>query len=674
MDKTVRIRRSFLFLFIWAVLTLLSLRNMKIFYYPDSRDRYISIRLSLEGAWQEQIESQLITSLEKELRMLADLKEIRSYSGNEKGRILLTLGEKADSDDFRVRVQEITERVPLPPRTQRPVIQTGRHDSMPVFVVMMEDRAHGSMSAEKLKSAFSAVRGCGRVDTGGTEKKDLILEIPGNALRTLQMTPDDAASFFRKLNTPVHIPLGTTAALSLDSRLSSPGDAEDLRITKDLRLKDFGSLSVRSSDTESISRLNGEQKILIHVGESGETDTITLCRRLREITAKQEGLTVVYDRGRMIEEALKGILQTLALSAGAVALLTALLVRRPLPVLLLVLNLPCTLGGSLALFRLLGWDIDILALAGLALSAGMIIDAGIIYLETGYLRARGPVAFSLISTLLVFLVFIFAPRSLLLPCRSLIRACSTTLILSLLYIQTVMHGILDLKYSSVHSIKLKIILPHPGFCLGVLGILTLLAFPAASCLEISQSLELPDPTLSFSLEYPAGLPKEALFLRLKVFEQELLEECDLISSSYRDEKASFQLQPLPGRDKEELKALLREELKEENAYLHFPGDIEMTGYTVRMFAQDRGLLYREAEKLSTFLSVKFSDEHIVLHYKKRLPLLCLTLKPSYPEGPAASDLYRELSGQLSSPVMAKWYPPVSMEIRVYTTSESLIPV
>ena len=656
-----RRNRSLLLLILWAVLIVLSLKDMRIAYYPESISGYIAIRLSLEGAWQEQIESVLIDPLERELRMLGEFSEIRSYSGNEKGRIILTLKEEADGEELRQKVQEITERLPLPPRARRPVIETGDQDQTPVFVAVLESECPDGMSSDKLKSAFAAVRGCGRIDTGGSEQQDLRLSLSGEQLRILGISPSDAALKLSERNSLTLIPLKGTASLSLDSRVSSPAEAGTIRVKETLEIQELGQINLVPADTESLSRLNGERKTLIWIRESGEANTISLCRSLRKITRSFEGCRIIYDRGKLIEKALREVLRTLAFSAVAVTLITAILIRKALPVLLLSLNLPFSLGGSLAIFRLLGWETDILGLAGLALSAGMIIDAGIVYLEAGYLRARGPVIWSLLSTLLVFLVFVFAPPPLFIPCRSLIVACSASLTLSALYIRTVMHGILGQTTPSEKTREIRLKPPPPRIGLPLLGVLIILSLPAAASPGIRKSVILPDPTLTFTLEYPAGMTKETLALRLKDFEKSLLDSCTLVSASYKDEKASFQLHPLENMSKKELKNRLQTSLEDENAYLHFPDENKGDGYTVRLFARDRERLYRETEKLSAKLSRLMPEERIVLHYKRRLPLINLQLQPDYPAGPAATEIYRELSRLLTSPVLGKWYPPGGLE-------------
>ena len=651
-----RYNRSILFLILWFTLILVSIKGQKIHYYPDTGKRYLSIRLMLEGAWQEQIEKLLIDPFEKEIRMLEEIREIRSFSGEEKGRIILQLTDDADIEETRSRVQEIAERIPLPPRAKRPVIETGDQDKTPVFVVMLENE--DEISLEELKSTFSALRGCGRIDTGSSKQKDLVINIPEERLISLDMTPSDAAQTIRESSQAVLLPMQGDYALSIDPRFSTPGEGDSLIIRTGLKIRDLGYLSLLPAESEYISRMNGRTVAMLWVRESGDLDTVSLCRSLRVISNRIPGCYIVYDRGELIEKALGEILLILGISTAAVALITAFLIRSPLPVLLLTLNLPFSLGGCLALHRFLNWDVDILTLAGLALSAGMIIDGGIIYLESGFLRARSPLLSSLISTLLVLLVFIYAPRSLLIPCLSLIRACSLSLIFSVFFIMTVMHGLLDLKEPSAIQNRFRNISVSRGVSLLILIPLTLISLPAAASMSVREGINPSENIIYLTLEYPAGIPGDFLAEQLKEFEKSLQKECRMVIASYGDEKANFQLHPRDGISAEQIKTIIGSRLKDEKASIHYPGDeSEDSGYTVRLFASDRKLLYSESERLSSAISSLLAESRIVLHYKKRLPLIRFQIPIASSDGPAARELYTKMNQLMSAPVQAKWFPP-----------------
>jgi len=663
-NPILRNRAIFLFLSL-VLLFLFCMRGMQFSYYPQRGRKVLSIRIELKGAWQDQIENLITNPLEEELLGMEGIGKMVSRSEDEKAVITLFLDDSADLDQSYLQLREILDRTSFPERTQKPQISKNDSNDLPVFILQMEN----PLSEEEVKSLLKQINGVGQVDISGIPKEDVFIPLDLDDLHSLNLSVQGIAGVIGRANVMGSIPVkqkGQTILL-LDFRYSGLEDFTKQQLTDGLPIESLGKAVLVNTEQKSLSRVNGKDAVIAWIKESGDANTISLCRNLRKIRGELGETHIIYDKGILIEEALKGILKVLLLSLLSVIMLTLLILGSLKTSLLLCLNIPFSLCGTLALFRILGWNVDILVLAGLALATGMIIDSGVIYMEAGRKAGTRPILFSLLSTLLVFSSFLFASFEVKIQSAGLIRSLCISLSLSVFYILVLMHGFIqkqepeaqtggqnwvDSGFSLLHRFR------YVSALFITLAIILSLFF--ISGLKMTREFQLPDPSLRFSLEYPAGTNLHQIEKEMKPFEKELLNwgESDFFTSEYREEKASFHIRLKEEKEREALRKRVIRTLGGSRGFLHFqdPGSTE--GETVRLRAQDRTLLYETAENLASEIQRK-TGKAVVLHYKKQPPLIVMiprreTLNMIHL---SPRDIVRVLENQLDRPVLGKWFPP-----------------
>ena len=137
-----------------------------------------------------------------------------------------------------------------------------------------------------------------------------------------------------------------------------------------------------------LARYQGFEVVSMRVIKQPGSDTLTVARGVREALpdirrAIPEGmnLTLFYDQGALVQHALGGVGQALAIGGIFVAVVLIVLLGnlRAAGIVLILLPL-AMLGTALALF---GFDegLNAMTLGGLAIAVGLLVDAGVIMVE-----------------------------------------------------------------------------------------------------------------------------------------------------------------------------------------------------------------------------------------------------------------------------------------------------
>ncbi|QEN07239.1 efflux RND transporter permease subunit [Oceanispirochaeta crateris] len=665
--------RAVLLLLTLSLLFVLIIAELQFSYYPQSGRKILSISIELKGVWQDQIETLITNPLESNLLRMNHVKKMISRSEDEQSQITLFLDDDANLGKCYLELREILDRMDFPERTQKPRISKNDNNALPVFILQTE---YG-LTEEKVESLFKQVKGVGQIDVSVVPKKDVNIQVKQDMLHSINLTTGEMAQILNRENLPGCLEIQGQKLLLLDFRYSSIDDFYKQQITRGMCMGDISEIVLSDAIQPIQSRVNGEEKPMVWIKESGDANTISLCRQLRSIRTQLGRTQILYDKGMLIEQALKEILQILIFSLISVMGITFLLLGDIKSSIILCLNIPFSLSGTLALFRIFGWEIDVLVLAGLALSTGLIIDSGVIYLERGRSRSFRPIIFSLISTLLVFTSFLFAPYEVKIQNSGLIGALCFSLILSVFYILIIMNGILQIKNPGRKQSRRKLLeglfIPLFNFryisCIA-LFILFIICILSIQNITVTQEFPLPDPSLHFSIEYPAGVGKNKIIEELSFFEEELshLNDAEFYTSSYRDEKANFHIRLKDERQRNDLIQKIRRTLSGIEGFLYFQSRDNGAESVISLEGYDRSVLYAMASDLAKSFHL-ITGNPVIQHYKKQPSLVLLTPKIERFEAGSLSpgQLASILDLHLNRPVLGKWFPPglKQMDQRVY---------
>ncbi|MDC7232574.1 MAG: efflux RND transporter permease subunit [Spirochaetales bacterium] len=700
-------------LILLIVLIFLSMRNMDFAYYPSPSDKALTVQISMEDSWPEELERRICTPLENEIICLPEIKTLLSSCSRDECRITLILEDDAHTETTGNKLREIVDRLEpsFPSKASKAVIRRNSQSDTPVFIYVPELLSIGGSSRnwteKSIRSSLDGIKGIAEIQISAASADEVHIQVDKERNESLNQSIINLAAEIGEQNSISSIYLKEGAVLALDHRLTGIDGFMNMPLEEGLSLGDVASIKEMSSPGgKRISKLNGKQQTTVWIYENAGAKTFELCRTLRQLADSQPDSLIIYDKGILVEEALYELFRILLFSMIAVILVTLLFLENKRAALPVCMNIPFSIAGTLALFNIFSWEIDILVLSTLALCTGMIIDSGIIVLEQGFKRSFPTLAASLLSTQLVLVPFLFAPVNILSLCLPLIKTLSICLSLSLVFIFLTMDHIEAPRHSpprnenprnvnpknmsrrnkthrnkslleSYLSQKLNtfnIAFPSQALRKALFGLLLIFLMMSPVLLKdfkFIREFTLKSDSLPFSLEYPAGTPKEVIEEQLEHVEESLLnqEGIEYFSSDYRDGKASFNVRRTGELSENDCKTVLAEMMGYSSAYLHFDNNPVEDSYTLRISGNDRALLYSETRRIASRLQELLPQYNPVFHFKEHPPLILLKTKNHLFTAEETSPLQAalELDRQISKPVLGKWIPPngTTHDIRIY---------
>jgi HAE1 family hydrophobic/amphiphilic exporter-1 len=191
-------------------------------------------------------------------------------------------------------------------------------------------------------------------------------------------------------------PLGMefTYAIRAQGRLQTPEEFAQivLRANPDgslVRLKDVARIELGSQNYSMVGRLNGKPAAVLALYQLPGTNAIAAVDGVKKLmkTVKETSFppnldyTIALDTTLSVREGIKEILKTLYEALILVIIVVFVFLQGWRATLIPALAVPVSLVGTFALFPMLGFSINTIALMGLVLAIGLVVDDAIVVVE-----------------------------------------------------------------------------------------------------------------------------------------------------------------------------------------------------------------------------------------------------------------------------------------------------
>jgi hydrophobic/amphiphilic exporter-1 (mainly G- bacteria), HAE1 family len=668
-------------LFLFAGLTLLfapPASRIPLSYLPEGRGPAIAVTVELKGSFAETVEESITVPLEEALYELPGLESISSVSQSEESRVLLLFDDRTSSNTAYLAVREAVDRASarFPEHAQRPRIDQNDPSARPVFVVALPPT-----DEEELRGRFDGIDGVGTVSLGGAARRELLVRPDYERLAAAGLSISDVVRELQAIGVLGNFQRAGESPLGLDTRPRRATEFGAFLLAPGVPLGSLAQVELSSAEKGNVSRINGRPTSVVTVTAAGGANKVALCRELRRTASSVPENEILYDYGRTVEEALSGAAVALGIGAVAVALSTLWFIRRPSAAAAVAGSVPFCALASLSTLSVLGMELDVLSLAGIAVGVGLVVDAGAVYL--GFHRqsagdqpralkeARSPVVLGGLTTVVVFLPLVFAPPSLSKQYVGLAVAIVSSVSASVLYVLGLLpallalgkapgnggSGPLPLWFSTLFEriTGLRRWSRIPFFLAAVAAPVLLVWLPRDSEPAVDDGL------LRVTLEYPARTTLAAVEGDAARLEERLVGHPGVhrVAVTFEEERARFEID---ATDPAEVRHSLKEEAARGHlsGFLFYPDETpEEVRIPILVTAENSEDARRGARKVARAVEALAGTQGVVLHFKEspgadvvRLDLEAARLQGIAPGVPPAA-LYWSLAG----PVATKWRPP-----------------
>lgn len=253
--------------------------------------------------------------------------------------------------------------------------------------------------AEELKDEILEIKNIASVQIAGLREREIWIEVNPDRLKAynLPVAAINMALQVRNINLPAGtLEIGNTEFMVRTmGEFSNPDYIGDTIISVQptgtpIRLRDVATVSDTYEEARTLSRIDGESSISLSVQKKKEGNTISLVAELRDLVERHKDnlpdgavLTPVNDYSVILKERLE-ILETNAIFGLILVILMLFLFIGWRNALFAALGIPVAFMATFWFMSMAGYTLSGVALFGLILVVGIVVDDAIVVIENTY--------------------------------------------------------------------------------------------------------------------------------------------------------------------------------------------------------------------------------------------------------------------------------------------------
>ncbi|WP_342381870.1 efflux RND transporter permease subunit [Myxococcus stipitatus] len=377
--------------------------------FPDVDYPTINISVSWEGANPEAVESDVIEPIEEAVTQVEGVTSIISTArqGSANITVELDLSRNVDAalQDVQAKVSQAQRQ--LPEDIDPPIVTKTNPEDNPIIQVGVSgpfsQQVVSDFARYRVKEKLQTVPGVGEVQMGGSLERNIRIWVDSNKLDALGLTVTDITSALQREH--VELPAGRIETAGREVNVRVLGEALDLETLRKIVLREQGGQPVYLhdvalvedgfEDVRRMARVNGTPAQGLGIKKQRGANAVAVAKGIRaelERIQKEapEGMDVAvrFDSTQFIEESVHEIEFELLLACILTAFVCWLFLGSLSSTMNVVLAIPMSLLGTVAVIYFLGFTLNTFTLLGLALAVGIVVDDAIMVLENIFRHAE----------------------------------------------------------------------------------------------------------------------------------------------------------------------------------------------------------------------------------------------------------------------------------------------
>ncbi len=443
---------------VMVIVGVVALLGLPISQYPNIVPPEIFINTTYVGADAQTVEQSVATPIEQEMSGVDNMNYMYSLNANNgELKMYVNFDVKTDPniDQVLTQMRESQAEAKLPADVRNYGVTVKKSTAAPLMVVDLIS-PKGTYDATflanyayiNLNDQMTRVAGIASVTVFGAGQYAMRFWVKPDQLAKLNITIPEIVDAIQKQNTvnpsgqvgaePAPKGQEYTYAIRSQGRLENPEEFEKivLRANPDgslVRLKDVARIELGSQTYALQGRLNGKAGAVLALYQLPGTNAIQAVDGVKKLMEQAKksfppdmDYVIALDTTQAVREGLKEIVKTLYEALILVILVVFIFLQGWRSTLIPALAVPVSLVGTFAFFPLLGFSLNTIALMGLVLAIGIVVDDAIVVVEAvehhigqgmtpkeATLKAMeevtGPVVATTLSLAAVFVPTIFIP-------------------------------------------------------------------------------------------------------------------------------------------------------------------------------------------------------------------------------------------------------------------------
>lgn len=403
-ENPVKVIVGVFFIFVFGMQALFTMPYRLI---PTIENPQITVRTSWSGASPYEMEKEVVDRQERVLKTIPGLIDFESSASNDSASITLLFGLDTNINDAILLVSnKLNEVRGYPDDVDRPTIRSTNSDNTPVveltLVTTPENKRsideYASYFEEVIKPYLDRVQGVADLSYYGGNSKQLQIKVNPHTISLYNITLSDISDALNREN--IDISAGNTSFGVKDYRFRTLGEArspKDIReivvISGDnsrVKMGDIAEIDFGYAKPSGVVRYGETESINVGIIAQAGADVLQLTNDVEEVVTNlnngilnDNGLEIIWltDQRGYILNAI-ALVKSNIFEGGILAIIILLLFLRSFrSTLVIATTIPICVIGTFFVMKLFGRSLNVISLAGIAFSVGMLIDNSIVVLE-----------------------------------------------------------------------------------------------------------------------------------------------------------------------------------------------------------------------------------------------------------------------------------------------------
>ncbi|UTW54879.1 efflux RND transporter permease subunit [Kordiimonas sp. SCSIO 12610] len=413
---------------------------------PTVRFPGLEIRVAWPGASPEDVEKQIIERIEESVRDLDNIDWVRSFASEGSANVVILALDDVDfvqfQNDVKVRVDSISS---FPRDIEPPQVTQFINRNEYIRIAVSGDIGERNLKrlAEELRREVAVLPAISLVELFGVRREEVTIEVSEDALRRYNLTFSQVSDAIRASSLNLSSGALQTEAGQYTVAIRNQADTEAqfskiiVRQTVDgatIRLSDVANIIDGFEDNEILATLNGQPAVLIQVLTTEYMNIVQASESVKEwITKRQDSLpegvelTLWTDQAEAFNSRMTTIGES-ALYGLLLVVVVLLLTLRPKVAFWVTAGIAIAYAGAFFILPYVGVSINMLSTFAFLLVLGIVVDDAIVVGENihsesqktgggitaavlGAQLVAKPVVFAVLSTIIMFLPWLFLSGS-----------------------------------------------------------------------------------------------------------------------------------------------------------------------------------------------------------------------------------------------------------------------
>jgi hydrophobe/amphiphile efflux-1 (HAE1) family protein len=372
---------------------------------PDVDSPNVTVSLSWPGAAPEEVEHGIVEPLEESLAQVEGVQRIEASARLGSARLTTVFALDRNIDlalqDVQAKVAQAQRQ--LPKDVQQPTVSKSNPDDAPLLTIGVRGPFSRQLLADvaryQVQQKLQTIQGVGQITTSGYIDRNIRLWVDAQKLVERNVTVSDITGALSRQH--VVVPGGQLETPGRDVTVQVLGEAADLETLKHIvisektgspiYLQDVALVEDGFADVRSIARIDGmplQAMSVLKQRGSNAVSVAALVRTALEEVKKTlpEGMQVdiLFDATQFIEESVHEIETELVLAVILTSLVCWLFLGSFSATLNVLLAIPMSLFGTVAIIWAAGFTLNTFTLLGLSLAIGLVVDDAVMVMENIY--------------------------------------------------------------------------------------------------------------------------------------------------------------------------------------------------------------------------------------------------------------------------------------------------